>query len=157
VDAGPRSNHAHHRKDDPAHGSTGIESYLHGCGGSAVGKVRFVRHTRAPGSSLPSTPTSAIEIPAIGISAWYSGVAVRRRLAGRGVEDESADFPGIAVSRDFFAVEQEADAGGVAGFHYDFMAGANGCVGGRDQRFLRHRLAVGVMETQEVDRRELSA
>ena len=60
-----------------------------------------------------------------------------------GIEGENADFPGAAVSRDFFAIEQEADPGGVTRSHDDFVAGANRCVGGRDQRFFRGGLAVG--------------
>ena len=60
-----------------------------------------------------------------------------------GIEGENADFPGTAVSRDFFAIEQETNPGGVTRAHDDFVAGANRCVGGRDQGFFRGGLAVG--------------
>lgn len=60
-----------------------------------------------------------------------------------GIEGENADFPRTAVNRNFLAIEQEANPGGVTRSHDDFVAGANRCVGGRDQRFFGGGLAVG--------------
>ena len=60
-----------------------------------------------------------------------------------GVEGESFDFGFGALRFDFLIVPEERDSGGVADFDGNFAGGANGRVGGGDQRFLRVRLAVG--------------
>ncbi len=60
-----------------------------------------------------------------------------------GVEGVGADFAGVAAGGDFFAVEQEADASGIAGANDDFVGGANAGVGGGDQSFAGHGLTVG--------------
>ena len=60
-----------------------------------------------------------------------------------GIEDVGFYFSFVALSGDFFAVEQEADARGVSGFHDDLAAGADGGVRGRDQGFVGHGFAVG--------------
>lgn len=59
------------------------------------------------------------------------------------VEGVGADLAFVAGSRDFLAVEKEADGGGVAGADDDFAAGADGGVRGCDQGFSEERLAVG--------------
>jgi hypothetical protein len=59
-----------------------------------------------------------------------------------GVEDIGFDFAFIALSRDFFAVELEADASGISGLDYDLAGGSNGGVRRCDQGFLGYGLAV---------------
>jgi hypothetical protein len=41
------------------------------------------------------------------------------------VEGQGADFGFGALGRDFFAIPEEIDSGGVAGFYYDFAAGVD--------------------------------
>jgi hypothetical protein len=60
-----------------------------------------------------------------------------------GAEDISFDFAFVALGWDFFAVELEADAGGVSCLDYDFAGGSHGGVGGGDQGFLGYGFAVG--------------
>jgi hypothetical protein len=49
----------------------------------------------------------------------------------------------VAAGGNFFAVQQKADARGIVSFYHDFMGGANGSVGGRDQGFCGDGLAIG--------------
>ena len=59
------------------------------------------------------------------------------------VEDECLGFGFGALGRKFFAVPEEAYAGGVS-YSYDQFAGSvEACGGGSDQGFLGERLSVG--------------
>ena len=60
-----------------------------------------------------------------------------------GIKSKSANFAGVAVSGDFFSVQQKADTSRVANFYDDFVTGANRRIGGSDESLLRCRLAVG--------------
>ena len=66
----------------------------------------------------------------------------RLRLQAGGVEHVGSYFAFVALGGDFLAVQQEGDTGGVSGFYYDLVAGADGGVGGRDQGFLGCGFAV---------------
>src|SRR5580658_3947036 len=63
-------------------------------------------------------------------------------LEAGGVEGVGFYFAFVALGGDFFAVEEEADAGGVSCFYYDLVGGADGDVCGRDQSFASHGVAV---------------
>ena len=59
------------------------------------------------------------------------------------VEDEGFDFAFSAVGRDFLAVKQESDSGGVPDLGDDFASATDRGVGRSDQGFLVDILAVG--------------
>jgi len=60
-----------------------------------------------------------------------------------GVEDVGFDFAFVTLGWDFFAVELEADAGGVSRLDNDFARGSNGGVCWCDQGFLGYGFAIG--------------
>jgi len=66
----------------------------------------------------------------------------RIRSKSGGIEGISPDLSGVAGRGNFFSVEQEADAGGIARSYHDLAAGAYGGVGGSDQSFTSHWIAV---------------
>ena len=68
---------------------------------------------------------------------------MREYAKSGGIEDIGFDFAFVALSRDIFAVELEADAGGVSCLDDDFAAGPHGGVRGGDQSFLGHGFAIG--------------
>ena len=67
---------------------------------------------------------------------------MREYAKSGGIEDIGFDFAFVALSRDIFAVELEADAGGVSRLDHNFAGGSNGGVGRGDQGFLSDRFAV---------------
>ena len=59
------------------------------------------------------------------------------------VESDGSNFCFGALGGDFFAIPHKIDAGGVAGFYYDFEGGSHRGVGRGDEGFLSDFLAVG--------------
>jgi hypothetical protein len=60
-----------------------------------------------------------------------------------GVERVGSYFAFIALGGDFFSIQNETDAGGVAGSHHDLMRGADRGVRGRNQVFVGDGFAIG--------------
>ena len=67
---------------------------------------------------------------------------MREYAKAGGIEDIGFDFSFVALRRDFFAVQLEADAGGVSCLDDDFAGGSHGGVRGSDQGFLGYGFAV---------------
>lgn len=68
------------------------------------------------------------------LAIWIGGLGFRAADSG-GVEGVGLYFSFAALSRDFFSVKQEADAGGVSDFHDNFAGCPDGGVRGCDQGF----------------------
>jgi hypothetical protein len=66
----------------------------------------------------------------------------RHRVTSGGVENVGFDPVSVSLSWDFFAVQQEAEAGGVSCFYDDLVAGADGGMRGRDEGFKGDGFAV---------------
>jgi len=68
-----------------------------------------------------------------------------------GIENVGFDLASVSLSWDFFAVQQEAEAGGVSRFYDDLVAGSDGGMRGRDEGFtgdgfaVRHERDPGVL------------
>jgi len=73
----------------------------------------------------------------------FSSLRLGEYAKASGVEDIGPDFAFVALRRDFFAVQLEANACGVSRLDDNFAAGANGGVRGGDQGFLGYGFAVG--------------
>src|ERR1700683_2322296 len=78
------------------------------------------------------------------LSLAIGGGELRRRhwATSGGVENVGFDLASVSLSRDFFAVQQEAEAGGVSRFYDDLVAGADGGMRGRDEGFTGDGFAV---------------
>jgi len=76
----------------------------------------------------------------LAILSW--GLGLRGYVNSGGVEDVGLYFSFFALSGGFFAVQHEADAGGVSRSHYDLAAGADGGLRGRDEGFVGDGFAV---------------
>jgi hypothetical protein len=72
-----------------------------------------------------------------------SSAFLRDYVKSGGVEDVGFYFTFVALGGDFFAIQEEADAGGVARSHYDLVSGADGGVRGRDEGFVDDWFSVG--------------
>jgi hypothetical protein len=66
----------------------------------------------------------------------------RHRVTSGGIENVGFDPVSLSLSWDFFAVQQEAKAGGVSRFYDDLLPGADGGMRGRDEGFKGDGFAV---------------
>src|SRR5271168_335356 len=90
-----------------------------------------------------SLASSCLTFPVSLVGIGGRGLGLRDYANTSGVEGVGLYFSLIALSRDLFAVQKEADAGGVSRPYYYFVAGADGGVRGCDQSFFGYGLAVG--------------
>ena len=70
------------------------------------------------------------------------GLGLRYHANGGGIEDVGSYFSFVALGGDFFAIQQEADSGGVACPYYYLAGGTYGGVRRSDQCFFGHGFAV---------------
>jgi len=64
-------------------------------------------------------------------------------LQAGGVERVGSYLAFVPLGGDFFSIQNETDAGGVAGSHHDFVRGADRGVRGRNQSFVGDGFAIG--------------
>jgi hypothetical protein len=78
------------------------------------------------------------------LSLAIGGGELRRRhwVTSGGIENVGFDLASVSLSWDFFAVQQEAEAGGVSRFYDDLVAGADRGMCGRDEGFTGDGFAV---------------
>jgi|HubBroStandDraft_6_1064221.scaffolds.fasta_scaffold292251_2 hypothetical protein len=110
---------------------------------NGMGRISGLRDPEMDVESHPSESDGLA--PALRkLSLAIGGGQLRRRhwATSGGIENVGFDPVSLSLSWDFFAVQQEAKAGGVSRFYDDLLPGADGGMRGRDEGFKGDGFAV---------------